>query len=99
MARRAGGPTPRAALHFLAEACAALGSSLDSGAALQQVTRLAVPVLADWCLVDLTTATVGFDTFSATPIDPARAALLRTLRHCYPAALNGAAALISDLPR
>jgi signal transduction histidine kinase len=38
---------------FLAEASAVLASSLDYEATLGNVARLAVPALADWCLVDL----------------------------------------------
>jgi len=38
---------------FLAEASAVLASSLDYEATLRNVARLAVPALADWCLVDL----------------------------------------------
>jgi signal transduction histidine kinase/CHASE3 domain sensor protein/ActR/RegA family two-component response regulator len=40
-------------LRFLAEASAALATSLDHEATLQQVVHLAVPVLADWCVLDL----------------------------------------------
>ena len=36
---------------FMAEASAALASSLDYEATLQQVARLAIPVLGDWCTV------------------------------------------------
>jgi len=38
---------------FLSEASAVLASSLDYEATLRNVARLAVPTLADWCLVDL----------------------------------------------
>ena len=41
------------ALRFLAEASALLSVSLDYEATLQQVARLVVPRLADWCTVDL----------------------------------------------
>jgi len=40
-------------LRFLSEASAALATSLDHEATLQQVVHLAVPVLADWCVLDL----------------------------------------------
>ncbi|MBN1209027.1 MAG: DUF4118 domain-containing protein [Myxococcaceae bacterium] len=38
---------------FLSEASAVLASSLDYESNLRNVVRLAVPALADWCLVDL----------------------------------------------
>ncbi|MCC6177574.1 MAG: GAF domain-containing protein [Chloroflexi bacterium] len=40
-------------LRFLADASSQLARSLDYEATLEQVARLAVPMLADWCLVDL----------------------------------------------
>jgi signal transduction histidine kinase/PAS domain-containing protein len=39
--------------HFLAQAGVMLGASVDSDAVLQQITELAVPELADWCIVDV----------------------------------------------
>jgi PAS domain S-box-containing protein len=38
---------------FLSEASAVLASSLDYEATLRNVARLAVPTLADWCMIDL----------------------------------------------
>jgi hypothetical protein len=38
---------------FLAEASRVLASSLDVDATLAAVARLAVPMLGDWCLIDL----------------------------------------------
>ncbi|MFL5348321.1 MAG: ATP-binding protein [Hyalangium sp.] len=38
---------------FLAEASGVLASSLDYESTLRNVARLAVPALADWCMVDL----------------------------------------------
>jgi len=40
-------------LEFLSEASELLGSTLDSTAALQRLTALAVPYLGDWCVVDM----------------------------------------------
>jgi hypothetical protein len=40
-------------LRFLADATVALASSLNYDQTLQRVAQLAVPVLADWCVVDL----------------------------------------------
>jgi PAS domain S-box-containing protein len=41
------------ALRFLTEATALLSSSLDYATTLARVARLAVPALADWCMVEL----------------------------------------------
>src|SRR5205823_7124621 len=43
----------RERLEFLAEASRILSTSLDYGRTLQQVARLIVPRLADWCSVDI----------------------------------------------
>ena len=40
-------------VRFLAEAGEALAESLDWEETLVQVARLAVPALADWCIVDV----------------------------------------------
>lgn len=53
-AARSAAETARRRAEFLAQAAAALGSALDCESILQRVARLALPVMADWCLVDLT---------------------------------------------
>jgi len=45
----------QATADFLAEATETLASSLDYGYTLEKVAHLAVPRLADWCLIDLRT--------------------------------------------
>lgn len=42
-------------LAFLAEATALLSSSLDYGQTLERLTRLTLPELADWCVLDIIT--------------------------------------------
>jgi signal transduction histidine kinase len=42
--------------HFLAQASALLGESLDYQATLERVAQLVVPELADWCAVDIVEA-------------------------------------------
>jgi PAS domain S-box-containing protein len=46
---------------FMAEASAVLASSLDYHATLARVAELAVPVLADWCIVDLRTGNETYE--------------------------------------
>jgi PAS domain S-box-containing protein len=64
---------------FLADAVTALAAAPDAAAGLAEVARLAVPLLADWCAVDLCEADGGFRRVAvvhADPADEARAAAL-----------------------
>jgi len=57
---------------FLSEASAVLASSLDYESTLRNVARLAVPTLADWCVVDLAQPDGTFkrvETVSSSPED------------------------------
>jgi PAS domain S-box-containing protein len=72
------------AQRLLAEAGAALATSLDYEQTLQQVARLAVPDLADWCGVDLVTASGEIEPVAIAHVDPAKVALGRELRESYP---------------
>jgi PAS domain S-box-containing protein len=64
---------------FLDRATLALASSLDLSTTLQQAARVAVPDMADWCLVDA----VGDDTrltqVAAAHVDPSKQDLARQL--------------------
>ncbi|WP_257449178.1 CHASE3 domain-containing protein [Archangium lipolyticum] len=70
-------------LLFLSEASVALAASLDHAATLQQVARLTVPVLADWCIVDLKREDGGIERVEVTHADPTQAPLADQLRR-YP---------------
>ncbi len=87
------------ALRFLAEASALLAASLDYPTTIASVARLAVPFLADWCVVDITTPVdtgdasdpeVGsggagvIDRLVVTHADPAKEDLGRELQGRYP---------------
>ncbi|HJZ91164.1 MAG TPA: PAS domain S-box protein [Gemmataceae bacterium] len=50
---RAGAEAARERLAFLADASVALAGSLDPNETLDRVAQLAVPRLADWCVVDI----------------------------------------------
>ncbi|AKJ06726.1 Two-component hybrid sensor and regulator [Archangium gephyra] len=71
-------------LRFLSEASAALAASLDQAATLKQVARLAVPVLADWCLVDLLGEDGGVERVEVAHADPAWTELADRLRRFPP---------------
>ena len=58
---------------FLARASAALGSSLDYEKTLRTLARLCVPVLADWCAVDLTDSEGGLQRLAVMWIPTASA--------------------------
>jgi PAS domain S-box-containing protein len=57
---------------FLVRASDALGSSLDYETTLRTVARLCVPVLADWCAVDLSDDQGGLQRLAVTHVDPER---------------------------
>lgn len=70
---------------FLAEASAALSQSLDYRTTLEQVARMAIPTMADWCAVDL----IAPDQREIERVvvhhrDPAKVELARALRERYP---------------
>lgn len=67
---------------FLAEAGRLLGSSLQTGETLVELTELAVPRLGDWCVIDLLENGQLWPT-AVSHTDPDRVQLLRRLRHAY----------------
>lgn len=71
------------AARFLAAASRMLGESLDYERTLQQVADLAVPTLADWCVVDLVEG-LQVRRVALAHIDPERVAMARELLHRYP---------------
>jgi PAS domain S-box-containing protein len=62
--------------HFLAEAGTALTASLRAEEALQSVARLAVPFLADWCVVDMIDEHGVVRRAAVAHVDPSREALV-----------------------
>lgn len=68
---------------FLARASAILASTLDYQITIDQIARLAVPTLADWCTLDILES--GHSRCVAVAhVDPAKEALLWGLRRRYP---------------
>ncbi len=68
---------------FLAEAGATLAASLDYDATIQRVARLALPLLADWCLIELVEAGQALRPIAVAHIDPAKEQLARDLVRRY----------------
>ncbi|MDX6554007.1 MAG: hypothetical protein QOD86_202, partial [Miltoncostaeaceae bacterium] len=84
---------------LLAEAGEVLSSSLDYGETLQRVAELAVPELADWCVVSLPDGRGGIATVAVAHADPAKVALARELVERYPSradAPGGAARVVRE---
>lgn len=67
------------ALRLLLEAGSALASSLDYEETLQRVAWLAVPALADWCIVDLRDERGVVRRVAVAHADPTQADLARSL--------------------
>jgi PAS domain S-box-containing protein len=72
-------------LAVLAEASRLLDASLDYERTLQEVARVAVRTLADWCIVHLLEADGAIRWLAMAHGDPAKEALARELQERYPA--------------
>jgi PAS domain S-box-containing protein len=79
-----------AGLRFLAEAGELLAGSLAASATLAALGRLAVPFLADYCLIDLVTEDGTLDEVVVMHADPAKAQVIRDQRRRQPVDLAGA---------
>ena len=75
---RAAAETAQRRFAFLARASEVLASSLDYQTTLQSAARLAVPDIADWCLVDVI-PDGNFHRLAVAYANPARAELARSL--------------------
>ena len=69
---------------ILAEASNVLASSLDSATTLRTVSRLIVPTLADWCIIDLVTRDHAVERVAVAASDPGTQALLSELQQYAP---------------
>ena len=89
------------ALAFLAEAGQLFSESLDYHTTLLNVARLAVPLLADWCVLDLLTEDGKFERLVTVHADPAKQSLVEELKRHPPRwedAFGLAASLLSGQP-
>jgi PAS domain S-box-containing protein len=69
---------------FLAEAGEVLSSSLDYRITLSSVARLAVPILADWCAVDVLKENGSVERLVVVHQDPEKVTWARELQERYP---------------
>ena len=74
---------------FLAEASALLDASLDHETTLQNVARLIVSQMADWCGVDIVEAGGGFRNVAVAHVDPGKVEWARQISQRYPPAQDG----------
>ncbi len=72
------------AQRFLVNVSTLLGSSLDYETTFQHIARLAVPDIADWCMIDQLDENNVVHLVAVAHIDPAKAALAQELRVRYP---------------
>ncbi|HEX2208067.1 MAG TPA: ATP-binding protein [Longimicrobium sp.] len=91
---------------FLAEASRVLGSSFDTSTTLGQLARLAVPEVADLCVVDVLEPDETYRQVGAAHVDPEKEGMIRSMapaertRHHPFAAMfaTGDAVLLSEVP-
>ena len=94
---------------FMAEASRVLASSMDYDETLQRIARLAVPRIADWCVVDLLDEEGGIRRVAAHHADPVKLELARLLDNDYQPRLDeplgvpevirsGEARIYTDIP-
>ncbi|HVG21245.1 MAG TPA: PAS domain S-box protein [Blastocatellia bacterium] len=69
---------------FLAEAGTLLASSLDEEVTVKSMTHLAVPYLADWCLVDMLKEDGAVERIPGRHSDPSKEKWLAELMKYYP---------------
>ena len=81
---RAEAEVARARVAFLAEVSSALAASLDEAATVALAARLAVPTLADFCVIDLIDERDAVRRVATAHADPAREALTAELRRFPP---------------
>jgi PAS domain S-box-containing protein len=86
-------------LAFLAEASRVLAESLEYTTTLDRVARLAVPFLADWCVIELLDDDGGSRRVAVAHVDPAKEALSRDVRRRYPQAQQAPASLAARVVR
>ena len=79
-AARASAEAAHGRLAFLAEVSLALATSLEYEIILEKLPRLAIPFLADWCMVDILEADGALCRLPVAHADPAKAGVARRLQ-------------------
>jgi PAS domain S-box-containing protein len=81
---RAEAEAAQSRLAFLAEASSILSGSLDYMTTLTNITRHAVPYLADWCAIDLVTEEGRIQRLAPTHVEPDKVTLINEMHRRYP---------------
>ncbi len=71
-------------LHFLGEASRLLSETLETPKVLDRLAELAVPKVADWCIVDLLDDDGQLQLAAAADVQPRKAQLVREMRKRFP---------------
>ncbi|HUE75723.1 MAG TPA: ATP-binding protein, partial [Chloroflexota bacterium] len=79
-----------ASLHFLRVASVDLASSLEYRETLRSLARVAVPVLADWCAVDILQKDGTIERMAAAHLNPASEQFIFERHRRFPPALSAA---------
>jgi PAS domain S-box-containing protein len=87
-AARAAAETAERRAHFLSEASRVLATSFDCNTTFGALARLAVPVLADYCVVDMVSGS-ELVRLGAAHVDPAKEQLLLGVVHSTTRAAHG----------
>jgi PAS domain S-box-containing protein len=105
--RRAAAEDAERRATFLADASRVLGASFDYQTTLSSLARLAVPELADYCLVDIVGEEVGaVERLGAAHVNPEKEPLLRDIvkfwkdvpsEHHFRRALSGESVLVPEI--
>lgn len=82
---------------ILVEASTLLASSLDYEVTLAKLARLTVPVLADWCVVDVVQENWTLHQLAIASDNPTHQALLREMRRRYPPSSAKSPPLMQEL--
>ena len=69
---------------FIAEVGTVLDTALDYGQALEELARIAVPRLGDWCVIDVLDEDGSISRHAAAHANPDRHHLIQALREHYP---------------
>jgi PAS domain S-box-containing protein len=70
---------------FIAEVGTVLDTALDYREALEELARIAVPRLGDWCVIDVLEEDGSIARYAVAHADPERQHLVEALRERYPA--------------
>jgi PAS domain S-box-containing protein len=81
---RAAADAARERLRFLADAASVVNAQLDRQATLENVARVLVPRLADWCIIDEVLPGDGMELATVIHAAPEVAARIRATRARYP---------------